>query len=403
MKILQINAVGQASSTGRNCKELAEYINTKTTHICYTAFAQGELVKYTYQIGNIFDWKLHAFLSRISGRQGHFSKIATRKLISFIDMNKFDIVHLGNLHGNYINYPMLLKFLAKKNIPTVVTLHDCWFFTGKCFYYTLKKCNKWMTGCGECPKVREDNKSWIFDTTKSMWEEKQDLFSKIPRLGVIGVSDWITEEAKKSLLNNAKYIKRIYNWVDLDVFKPYFNDDLRKKLKLADRFIILGVASNWDNQKGLNSFIELSKLLKNNEVIVLVGKMSTDEELPRNIISVGETDSVNELAKYYSMSDVFVTLSLQETFGKVSAEALACGTPVICFDSTANKELPDNDSGSVVDMSLGIKGIANAIGDIKKKDYAMMSAHCRKRAEKLFARDINIEEHIKFYEMLLKL
>lgn len=401
MKILQINAVGQASSTGRNCKELSDYINFRTSHRCYTAFAQGEHLKYTYQIGNIVDWKIHALMSRITGKQAFFSKCATKKLIHFMDKEKFDVVHLGNLHGNYINLPLLLNYLAKKDIPTVITLHDCWFFTGKCFYYTVVDCNKWMSGCGNCPKVKVDNVSWFFDTTAFMWKEKKRLLGKIPRLGIIGVSEWITNEARKSLLKDSKYIKRIYNWVDLNTFKPYDTKDLRETLGLRNKFIILGVASKWDYQKGLNSFIELANMLAVDEVILLVGKMEEQKKLPNNIISVGEVESVTDLAKYYSLGDVFVTLSLQETFGKVSAEALACGTPVVCFNSTANKELPDCYSGVVVEIESGLNGISNAIHEFRNRRQIDLKEYCRNRAVQMFNRETNIQEHIKFYDYLI--
>jgi len=270
MKILQINAVGQFGSTGRTCRELAEYINTKTEHRCFTAFSVGTADEYSYQIGSPMDAKFHGLLSRLTGKQAHFSKTATKKLISWMKQLQPDVVHLRNLHANYIHFPMLMKFLAQENIPTVVTLHDCWFFTGKCCHYTVDGCMKWQTGCHHCPRLKKDNPSWFADRTKSLWQEKKRLFEAIPRLAVTGVSQWTVEEAKKSFLRCAKKIERIYNWIDLEVFRPQEN---AVKPVPDGKKMVLGVASGWSNAKGLDAFLKLSDRLGEDYVICLVGAM----------------------------------------------------------------------------------------------------------------------------------
>lgn len=399
MKILQINAVWEIGSTGRNCKDIADYINTKTGHQCFTATAKGKPEDKGYLISGKSDMKLHGLLSRLSGKQAHFSFNSTQKLLKYIDKIKPDIVHLNNLHGNYINFPLLMKYLAKNNIATVITLHDCWFFTGKCCHYTSVKCNKWMKGCYECPKLKQDNVSWFFDRTAYLWEEKKRLFENISRLGVIGVSDWITGEAQKSFLRCADEIIRIYNWIDLDLFRQTDTSMFKEKYDLQNKYIILGVSSMWDEKKGLDKFIKLASMISDDKVIVLVGKMLQKETLPSNIISAGSTESIHELAEYYSMADAFVTLSLEETFGKVSAEALACGTPVICFDSTANRELIGNGCGRAVKPN-DLEGILNAIDELEKCDRDLMKQQCRDYAVKMFSKDTNISEYVSLYERL---
>lgn len=400
MKILQINAVGQYGSTGRNCKELAEYINTCTEHSCYTAFAQGTVDEYSYQIGTKIEWKTHALMSRLTGEQARFSAKGTKALLRYMDGLQPDVVHLNNLHGNYIHLPMLLKYLAENDIPTVLTLHDCWFYTGKCCHYTVDHCNRWKSGCYDCPRLQKDNKSWFRDATSKLWEEKKELFEAIPRLAVIGVSDWITNEARESFLSCAKESRRIYNWIDLNMFYPReTGSEVKARLGLGDQKIVLGVASGWSNSKGLNSFIRLAGLLGKNYTILLVGKMPEGTVLPENMVRIPGTESTDELAEYYSSADVFVTLSLEETLGKVSAEALACGTPVVCYDSTANGELVGKGCGAVLQPG-DIEGIAEAVREICADGKEKYSSACRAFATDNFKKEDRIEDYLELYKCL---
>ena len=352
MKILQINAVNKIASTGRNAFELSEYLSLHG-HSSVIAYSKGPSVNpdREFKIGGNTDTKIHGLMSRLFGKQGYYSNGATKKLLRYMNDYAPDVVVLNNLHGNYINLPMLLKYLAKKDIATVAVLHDCWFYTGKCCHYTTQGCYKWQDSCGNCPTLKKYNKSWFFDRTKSMLRDKKELFGNIPRLAVVGVSDWITNEAKKApVFKNAKVFERIYNWIDTDKFVPKETTDLRTKMGLTDKKVILCVASGWSKEKGLDTVLEIAQRLDEGERILLVGNISADVSLSEKIIHVPATNSVDELVSYYSMADVFVQPSLEETFGKVSAEALACGTPVVCFDSTANPELVGEGCGAVVNV-----------------------------------------------------
>ena len=401
MKVLQINAVNKIASTGRTCFEMSEYFNA-SGHTYVVAFSKGPLVNVDreYVIGSSLDVKFHALMSRISGKQAYFSHCATKKLLKFIYNYKADVVVLDNLHGNYINLPMLLKYLAKNDIPTVAVLHDCWFYTGKCCHYTEQGCFKWKETCGNCPQLKKYNKSWFFDRTTKLHKDKIKLFGNIPRLAVVGVSDWVLNEAKQaSAFKNAKVFKRIYNWIDTDVFYPRNDDNLRNELGLEDKKVILSVANIWSKEKGLDTAIELASQLKADEQYILVGNVG-DVKLPQNIIHISATNSVEELARYYSLADVFVQPSLEETFGKVSAEALACGTPVVCFDSTANPEIVVEGCGAVVkvgnvdDMFLKIKTIL-------QNGKSTYSEKCRDFAVKNFNKQNKLVEYLNlFYKIL---
>ena len=398
MRILQINAVNAIASTGRNAKELGDFLLTNG-HDSIIAYSKGPSIEKDREviIGNNFDVKFHGLLSRLSGKQGYFSFFSTKKLLMYIDSLAPDVVVLNNLHANYINLPLTLKYLTKKDIATVTVLHDCWFYTGKCCHYTAQGCYKWKESCGDCPQLKKYNKSWFFDRTKKMFADKKKLFSAIPRLAIVGVSDWITEEAKKApVFSNAKTFKRIYNWIDTETFAPRNTNALREKFGLEDKKVILAVASGWSKEKGINTLLEIANKLNDNEKLLLVGNIGSIE-LNENIMHLPATNSVDELAELYSMADVFFQPSLEETFGKVSAEALASGTPVVCFNSTANPELVGEGCGAVVPVG-DIDGLYKEIKEILSKGKPDYSKTCREFAEQNFDMKKNLSEYAKLFE-----
>ncbi len=401
MKVLQINAVYGIGSTGRTTKELdlALKQNGIDSMVATTVGAQE---KSAYLIGTPLDWKLHALLSRLTGKQGYFSRHSTKRLLRLIQKEKVGVVHLRNLHSNYIHLPLLLKYLAKEDIPTVITLHDCWFFTGKCTHYVAEGCYKWQNGCYKCSKLRADNKSWIFDKTSVMWNDKKNLFSAIPRLAVVGVSDWVTNEAKKSFLKDAKIVKRIYNWIDIDVFKPTESQELRTQLKIGDRFTVLGVAQYWSDAKGLSKFISLANKLPD-VLFLMIGSMPANIDLADNIISVGTINDAAELAQYYSMADVFLNPSLYETFGKTTAESIACGTPVIGYATTATPELIGKNCGELLEVDSTVSEIEKAILLIKKRNKNYYSQYCRDFAVRNFSQNILVKEYESLYEKIIEM
>lgn len=400
MKILQINAVYEHSSTGRTTTELHKSLLSKGIDSYVAACNISENTERLIKIGNTFDHRLHSLLSRLTGRQGHFSYLATKKLVRDIKRIAPDIVHLRVLHSNCINLPLLLKYLADKKIPVVITLHDCWLFTGHCCYFTDTKCDRWKSGCGKCPDLKNWNTSLFFDRTDSNLADKKELLNSLDRLAVIGVSDWVTSFVKDSVIKDAYIVKRIYNWIDVSKFNPTKNN-VRQKFNIEKDFVVLGVAQAWGVQKGIYEFITLAKKLPDYKFL-LVGKMPDQfKPLPNNIISAGVTSSVEELVNYYSAADVFFNPSTRETFGKVTVESLACGTPVVAYNLTATPELIPDGCGYVTeyqDYDSVIKYLEH-IHSLGKKSFI---ENCTSFAHNNFVKDKLINEYIELYEDLLK-
>ena len=397
MKVAQVNAVCEFGSTGRIVCELSDYLDEQNIEnkIFYgNGTTQRENAVY---IGTPFDHKLHGLLSRLSGKQGYFSRRATQKLVEQLKDFQPDVVHLHNLHGNYINLPLLFDFLAENKIATVITLHDCFFFTGKCVYYSLVNCSRWQSGCGSCPQLQSGNPSWLMDKTESMLQDKKRWFERIPQLGVIGVSRWVTGEAEKSILSCAAQIETIYNWIDLDVFAPH-DSDIRVKLNLKNKFIILGVSVSWTRDKGVEDFNRLAEMLDDRFQIVLVGqKEGTFHE---KILHIERTADVQVMSDLYAAADVFYNPTRRETFGKVTAEALACGTPVIAYDTTACTELVGEGCGYIEAIG-NVEAVHRDILRIEAsgRDY---SQRCREFAAANFAKDALLEKTLRFYQELLE-
>jgi len=245
----------------------------------------------------------------------------------------------------------------------------------------------------------KDNPSWFFDKTTQMLNDKAKWFGAIPRLAVVGVSDWITNEARKSIHKSAKIITRIYNWIDLDVFKPVDATNLREKMGLKDKFVLLGVASGWSNAKGLNVFIEIAKDFPEDMALVLVGSLAKGTKLPQNILHINETHDQNQLAELFSMADVFLNLSREESFGKTTAEALACGTPAIVINSTASPEVVGLDCGIVIEKS-DTQIVWDAIKRVQLKEEKHFTGNCISRANALFSPTANLKETIELYNQI---
>lgn len=400
MKVIQINAVYKTSSTGRTTFEMHKALQEKGIDsyvFCCNSSIPSDKV---FRVGNILDHKLHAINSRIFGLQGYFSVIATLALINKMEKISPDIVILRNLHNNYLNVPMLLNFLSKKKCGVIDVLHDCWSFTGHCCYYTEDNCNKWQSECNTCQLLNKGNKSLFFDNSSRIFRMKQNYFNSIQRLAVIGVSKWISNESKKSpVFSNAIIKKHIYNWINLDVFKPQDTTQLRSNLNIEEKqFVAIGVSQVWSRRKGLYHFISVASKMPN-IIFVLVGSMPASINLPKNIISIPRTSSVEELCQYYSMADVFLNFSVQETFGKVTAEALACGTPLIVNDTTATPELCGEGCGYIIHDN-NEDDVILAIEQIRINGKELYSSKCRSFAIDNFEMNKGIDNYVQVFNEL---
>lgn len=325
MKILQVNTIYGSKSTGRICAEIEDAM-TSMGHECYTAYGHGERPSRPciYRINTPLEYYFHNLMSRLTGLEGYYSWFATRRLLRHIKRLEPDVVHLHNLHGHYLHLPSFFTFLGKAQLPVVMTLHDCWAFTGKCAHYSARGCYRWTDECGSCPALRQYPVSWVFDFTRKMRADKEQWLTALDSLTVIGVSDWVSGEAGHSFLKN-RNIVRIYNWIDRDIFRPREDMGLAELGIATGKFTILGVSAGWaPGSARYEDFLQLADLIDDSMQIVLVGRASQPIEHPR-IVHIPFVQDKNAMANLFSGADVYVHLSVEDTFGLVIAEAKACG------------------------------------------------------------------------------
>ena len=328
------------------------------------------------------------------------SHMPTWCLIRYMERIKPDIVHLHNIHGHYLNYNMLFRYLKKQKCQVVWTFHDCWPITGKCAHFSKMKCEKWKTGCFDCPQLDSYPDSQR-DRSRKSYLEKKEAFTSIQNLHIVTVSNWLMSVVKESFLGQ-KDIRCIYNGVDTDRFS-FHDSTIREIYQLQNKFMILSVASVWNKGKGLDQLITLSNKLQKDDVIVAIG-IAPDQQniLPENVIGIPVIKNQNLLIQWYSAADVYINFSIEETFGLVVAEAMACGTPAIVMNSTACPEVVDNDTGFVVDP-FDFEAVKDAIEKIKTKGKKAYSLKCKERIHSLFDVKRMQKEYLELYRELRRL
>lgn len=350
MLILEINSYN-FGSTGHVMAEIAEAAR-KLGMDCITSCPNGKSMRehkseHQIFIGSRIGRNLHIVLSRWTGFNGCFSIVDTLRFLKYVRKLNPDIIHLHNLHNCYINLPLLFRFLEKQDIPVVWTLHDCWAFTGKCPHFDLINCEKWKTGCSNCPQLKEYPAAEI-DKTNLMWQMKSKWFNKPRKMMIVTPSKWLENLVSKSFLSHHS-ICTIPNGIDLAVFQPT-PSEFKQQFGIEGKYIILGVAFSWNTRKGLDIFIDLANRLDDRYKIVLVGTdAEIDALLPSSIVSIHRTQNQQELAKIYSAADVFINPTREETQGLVNVESLACGTPVITFRTGGSPECLSETCGCVVE------------------------------------------------------
>ena len=396
MRVLQINSVCGIGSTGRIATDIHDILIGQG-HESYIAYGRdlSRNCDTSIRIGNKIDNYLHVALTRVFDKTGFGSKKATLEFIKKIKVLDPDIIHLHNIHGYYINIELLFDYLKKANIPIVWTLHDCWSFTGHCAHFDFIKCSKWVTGCFDCPQKSSYPTSILADNSIKNYQIKKNIFTGVKNLTIVSPSKWLAELVKQSFLKEYP-IEVINNGIDLNIFKPTLS-----KFRDNNKFMILGVANIWNTKKGLEYFIELSKMISDEETIVLVGVSEKQKtKLPPNIIGITRTNNTHELAEIYSASDVFVNPTLEEVMGLTNIEALACGTPVITFKTGGSVECVDSQTGVVVEKGNLVK-LRTEIINIKNGNKKYQKNNLVQWAKSKYDKQERCADYINHYTAMI--
>lgn len=331
-----------------------------------------------YQVTSKLGEYMHYAKSILFDAQGRGSGYETKGLLKKMDEIKPDVVHIHNIHGSFLNYPILFRFLREKNIPVVWTLHDCWAMTGHCVHFMRTGCEQWKTQCKKCPQKHDFPPSYLLDRSKSNYTLKKQIFTAMEKMRITTVSSWLKGVAEQSYLKKFP-IDVVPNGVDTASF-VYTESDVRERYGIVDKKLILAVASGFEERKGIYDYVTLSRMLPAGYQLMLIGTNERDRNvLPDNVIAITRANGAAELAAFYSAADVLLSLSYEETFGLTIIEAMACGTPAVVYDNTAQPELITPETGQVVANS-DVEGVAKAIEKICSIGKACYSKACRARA-----------------------
>lgn len=398
--LLQINTVCNSGSTGRIAEEIGILV-MQNGWKSYIAYGRGKAISQstTYKICEKHDLYLNAAIARVCDNDGFCRKAATSKLINYIQIIKPDIVQLHNLHGYYLNLELLFTFLADTNIPVVWTLHDCWAFTGHCTHFEYVGCKRWQTECNNCLEKRSYPASVLLDNSNSNFRIKKKIVTSLQKFIIITPSQWLANLVRLSFLKSYP-IHVINNGIDLGSFYPRNTDDITRKYGLIGKKVVLGVAGNWDERKGLRYLIDLSSRLSNDCKVVVVGVTKKQKkELPSTIIAIQHTEGIDELTMLYSLADVYVNPTLEDNFPTTNLEALACGTPVITFKTGGSIEAigESNRFGQIV-CQRDMDSLEQAVNSILLRGKKFYKEACVSRAFELYSSKVSYLKYLNIYQ-----
>lgn len=395
MKIVQINAVYGEKSTGSIVRKLDTLLQQNDLESWVVFRSSTVPIPNGIQVGNKLDWMLHALRTRVDGKQGYASKASTQKLMRKLDCIKPDVLHLHNIHSNFLNLPIVMQYARDRQIPVILTLHDCWYFTGKCYHFADIGCEKWKYGCGQCPKRKIDIPSIMSDSSAKVFSDRMRLLD-YDKLYVVGCSKWVTSLASQSpILSKAKF-RTIYNGIDTELFSP----NAEKK---DSQFTIVTMANKWfekANEVARNKIVET---LTEKDRLIIIGCSDTEKQAYGHDERIETLDYIqdrNMLASLYGQADVFLNLTHIDTLPTVNMESISCGTPVITYDVGGSGELISQAITGYTVKPDDVEGVLKAMKQIR--NGASLRKNCRLYAEKHFDMEQNFYEYLNLYRDIEK-
>lgn len=401
MKVLQVNATFGIGSTGKIMSDLSKVITDKgfeSYMLCaYSNVKQDNL----YVMSKLpYPWnaRLNILRMMLTGMNGQSFYNDTKKAIHWIEKINPDIMHIHNIHGDWINIEVLFEFIIQKNIPVLWTFHDCWPFTGRCSHFELAKCQKWKKQCFECKNLSVYPTTIYFDYSYEMYKQKKGLFSKIPQLSIVTPSKWLADYVKQSYFS-CRSIDVIHNGIDIKKYKVIESVRNNKKNKK----ILLGVANSWSETKGLKDFYKLNEIIDHNKYeIMLVGLNDRQlNSLPKSIKGIKRTNSEAELIDLYNEAFVFINPTYQDNYPTTNLEAMSCGTPVITYNTGGCSESINNTTGFVVEQG-DIEGLYRIVRSMANIDYIECSRVAKSYCDKNICFEAYIKKYNDIYEVLTK-
>ena len=303
--------------------------------------------RFAVRIGTNWDVMLHGARARLIDGCGLGSKKATEAFVEWVKKYDPDVIHLHNIHGYYINIEVLFGYLKDCKKKILWTLHDCWAFTGHCTHFDYVGCEQWTSSCNNCPQKKEYPACNGLSRAKFNFVRKKDLFTGISNLTLVTPSDWLARLVRRSFLHEYPIVT-IHNGIDIDIFKAT-PSDIVQQYGLDGKKIVLGVAAIWNRKKGLDYLVQLADKLDSTYAVAIIGVTKKQRKrLPTKVLGISQTNSPKTLAEWYTAAEVYVNPTLEDNYPTTNLEAIACGTPIITFDTGGCSEVfKDNSCGTI--------------------------------------------------------
>ncbi len=402
-KILIINTTFDKGGAAKVARDLFYGLQGKDGRQLFFAYGRGGKSSEagTFYFGNFLETLLHICLVRFFGLEGFGSYFATKKLINYIKREKFDLVNLHNLHGYYLNFFSLIKFLQTEKIPVVWNFHDEWPITSL-FAHSMG-CAHCKSGIGKCTNSYSYPHTYFPIFSRYMLKTKKKIFGGDWNLKIVSPAQWLSESVKNSFLGKFE-VRTIRNGVDTNLFKPTSDKNiLRTKYAIPlDKKIILFSSGNLnDANKGAGHILDLAKSLIGKNYLFL-GLGGGSLPIMENLKLAGYINEKQKLADYLALADIFCSTSLAETMPLTLLEAMSAGLPVIAFDIPATREIVNDKVGKIVlaenkQLADFLVSLLSNEQDLKEKGVV-----ARQIVVENFSQAKFLEDYFKMYNELLK-
>lgn len=406
MKILHINCSDFGSTgkiilsiTGETCRR-----GWETVSVFPKRTREPDKRIREYATSPRYEQEINRRLCYLYGLHYGMAPVATKRIRNILKKERPDVVHLHSINCFTVNIYRLLTYLKKNKIATVITNHAEFFYTGNC--PIAYDCEKWTTGCGNCPNLFAASESKLFDRTHTAWRRMKRAFDGFDKLHVTSVSPWVYSRSCRSPILEGVPQSVVLNGINTDVFSPRDAESLRKTLGIAqDKKVILHVTSSFSSadthRKGGSFFIELARRFERDNIqFVVVGKGQKPKGLPENLMFIGAVSDQTLLATYYSMADLCVVTSKCETYGMTVAESLCCGTPVAGFMSGGSESIAMNEYSEFLPFG-DVDGLETIIRNkwlnAKNKEYSVALA---KKAADTYSDKVMANQYCRLYAEL---
>ncbi len=411
MKIVLVNTSDQTGGAAIACLRLANALQAQNAEV--TVLVAEKKSRFPIAISifkDAWDKKVFKFLQAIE--YSYFKKyICNETNIQFSDnflgydltlqpkIAEADVINLHWINHGLMNAVSIKRLFALKK-PIIWHLHDMWAFTGGCHY--AGECTNYKTECNTCPALKKSGKT---DRSNVQWKWKKLLFDTY-KPTIITPSNWLASLAKNSSLFENCNIEVIPNPIDAQFYAPYKKEIAREILALPKhKKLLLFVAFNTqDPRKGMQLLIDALQLIDPKTIVeselVILGKANPEAlaSIKMKKHFLGYQTDPEKIKAAYVASDAFIIPSLEDNLPNTVMESLACGTPVIGFNTGGIPEMVNHLQNGLIASETTSKALAVSISDfLKLDDASKLSENARTKVLSTFSNEIIAQKYLTLF------